>query len=81
MRTVLEVVLKIEVNHDAPLDENSVKSVISTGKNSIARNRRHLSTIADQPVESVRVSVTQFKENGKRKALSLYGTDSVSFNG
>jgi hypothetical protein len=80
MKTVLTVVLKIEVNHDAPLDENSVKSVVSKGKNTILRNRRHLSTIEDQPIESVRVSVTEFRENGKRKALSLYGTDSVSFN-
>lgn len=81
MRTVLEVVLKIEVNHDAPLDENSVKSVVSKGKDTIFRNRRHLSTIADEPIESVRVSVTSLRENGKRKALSLYGTDAVSFNG
>lgn len=36
-----------------------------------------LTTVHDEGVESVVVQITQFKENGSRQALSLYGTEDV----
>lgn len=81
MKAVIEVTLRIEVNNiKTPLDENSVKALVNTGTSAISRKRRILSTIGDQPIESVNISVVKLKENGKCQALSLYGTDSVPWN-
>lgn len=78
-QTTLEVTLKIVVSHPkGSLDANSVKATVSEAMEAITDNGPDvLSTVADESVESICVEVTQFKENGKRQALSLYGTDVV----
>jgi hypothetical protein len=78
MKTTLEVTLRISIQRpDSPLDENSVKSLINQGIIAIADNVDLLSTISDESVESICVQVIRLKENGKRYAVSTYGTDDV----
>ena len=83
MTTILEVTLQIAVNHPKEaLDENSVKALINEGTSAIADNVELLSTISDQPAESICVSVTKLRLQGTDKrfhqlALSLYGTEDV----
>jgi len=82
MTTILEVTLRIAVIHPkSALDENSIKALINEGTSAIADNVELLSTIGDEPAESICVSVTKLKDNGKRQALSLYGTDAVPWAG
>jgi hypothetical protein len=81
--TTLEVTLRIAVNHpNQALDENSVKALINEGTSAIADNVGILTTIGDEPAESVCVSVTKLRLQGTDKrfhqlSLSLYGTDAV----
>jgi len=79
MKTILEVTLRITVHHPkGSLDSNSVKATVSEGMAAMTdQGAELLTTIGDETVESVCVEVTKFKENGKRQALSLYGTDEV----
>ena len=81
--TKLEVTLLIAINHpNAALDENSVKALINEGTAAIADNVELLSTIGDEPAESICVSVTKLRLKGKgnrfhQLSLSLYGTEDV----
>ena len=81
--TKLEVTLLIAVNHpNVALDENSVKALINEGTSAIADNVELLSTISDEPAESICVSVTKLRLQGTDKrfhqlAHSLYGTEDV----
>ena len=81
MITTLEITLKINVMHPKPhLDQNSVKTTINAGMAAIAdEGIEHLITIGDDSVESINVTAIQLKVHGKREALSLYGTDEVSW--
>ena len=79
MITTLEVTLKINVMHPKPhLDQNSVKATINAGMAAITdEGAELLTTISDDLVESINVSVIQLKVHGKREAVCLYGTDEV----
>ena len=78
MKTTLEITLTISINHPkSPLDENSIKGLINQGIATIADNMDLLSTISDEPAESICIQVTKLKENRKRQSLSTYGTDDV----
>jgi len=79
MITTLEVTLKINVHHsDVHLDDNSIKSTVNAGMAAITdEGAELLTTISDEPVESVCVEIKQFKIHGQRQALSLFGTDAV----
>ena len=79
MKTTLEVTLKITVAHpEGALDANSVKATVNSAMEAITDNGPDvLNTIGDESVEAICVEVVKFKENGKRQALSLYGTDAV----
>ena len=79
MKTTIEVTLKMTVHHpENGLDSNSVKATVNAGMAAMTdEGAELLNTIGDETVESVCVEVVQFKENGKRQALSLYGTDAV----
>lgn len=77
MTTIIEVTLKITVNHpDNELDQNSVKAFINEGTSAMA-DFGELTTIGDEYANGVSIVVTKLKENGKRQAVSLYGTDDV----
>ncbi len=77
MKTTIEVTLRITVNHpDSPLDENSVKAFVNEGIEAML-DFGELTTISDYYASSIAISVSHLKENGKRKAVSLYGTDEV----
>jgi len=82
-KTTLEVTLLIEVNHPKQaLDENSVKALINEGTSAIADNVDILTTIGDQPAESICVSIAKLRLQGTDKrfhqlSLSLYGTEDV----
>lgn len=78
MKTTIEVTLRITAKHaNGVLDENSVKAAINCGMDAIAAEAAEWQSNDDLPMEAVCVEVTQLKENGKRQALSLYGTDAV----
>jgi len=79
MKTIIEVTLRMTVQHPkGSLDSNSVKATVNEGMAAMTdQGAELLTTIGDETVESVCVEVTKFKENGKRQALSLYGTDEV----
>ena len=83
MTTILEVTLRVAISHPKQaLDENSVKALINEGTSAIADNVELLSTIGDQPAESISVRVTKLRLQGTGKrfhqlALSLYGTEDV----
>jgi hypothetical protein len=79
MKTILEVTLRITVHHPVgSLDSNSVKATVNAGMAAITdEGAELLTTTQDETVESVCVEVTKFKEDGKRQALCLYGTDEV----
>jgi hypothetical protein len=79
MKTTLEVTLRITVHHPVGgLDSNSVKATVNAGMAAITdEGAELLTTTQDETVESVCVEVVKFKEDGKRQALSLYGTDEV----
>ncbi len=77
MTTTIEVTLKIIVNHpDNALDQNSIKAFVNEGTSAMA-DFGELTTIGDEYANGISISVSQLKENGKRQALSLYGTDDV----
>ncbi len=82
-KTILEVTLQIAIGHpEQALDENSVKALINEGTSAIADNVDILSTIGDEPAESICVSVTKLRLQGKgnrfyQLSLPLYGTDAV----
>jgi hypothetical protein len=79
MKTTIEVTLRMTVHHPkGSLDSNSVKATVNEGMAAMTdQGAELLNTIGDETVESVCVEVVKFKENGKRQALSLYGTDAV----
>jgi hypothetical protein len=83
MTTIFEVTLRVAINHPkTALDENSVKALINQGTSAIADNVELLSTISDEPAESICVSVTKLRVQGTgnrfhQLALSLYGTEDV----
>lgn len=79
MKTTIEVTLRMTVQHpEASLDSNSVKATVNAGMAAMTDEGADiLTTIGDETVESICVEVVNVKENGKRQALSLYGTDAV----
>lgn len=79
MITTLEVTLKINVHHpDAHLDENSVKATVNAGMAAITdEGAEILSTISDEPPESICVEVVGLKVHGKKESVETYGTDAV----
>ena len=79
MITTLVVTLKINVMHPNPhLDDNSVKATINAGMSAICdEGAEILSTIADEPPESISVEVVGLKVHGKNQSVEAYGTDAV----
>ncbi len=84
MKTTIEVTLKIDLVHNKEtpcLDENSVKAAINKAIKSLTDVGLYdfYNGKIDRAAEDVNVKIVKLKENGKRQALSLYGTDDVSW--
>ena len=78
--TIFEVTLRVNVKHtNAMLDQNSVKSLINQGMSAIADNVGLLSTINDNPADSICVTVIKLKENKRIQDLAQYGTKAVQW--
>jgi hypothetical protein len=76
--TVIEITLRIGVGHDeGDLDENSIKAMVNEGMKTIADNVDILGTISDGAAGSICVSPVKLKINGKRRAISTFGTDAI----
>ncbi len=77
MTTIIEVTLKIAVNHSPDaLDENSIKAFVNEGTSAMA-DFGELTTIGDEYAKSVSIAVSKLRINKQRQAVSLFGTADV----